>query len=117
MAVVSPFFLRQRHAVAAVLASLALVAGLSLAPASPAFADEFPTWEEVQEARKDVAKAQAKVKEIQELLAGLEQASAEAEQEAARLGEIYYEALFELDEATFKPVSYTHLTLPTTPYV
>ena len=102
MAIVSPFFLRQRYAVAAVLASLALVAGLSLAPASPAFADEFPTWEEVQEARKDVAKAQAKVKEIQELLAGLEQASAEAEQEAARLGEIYYEALFELDEATFK---------------
>jgi len=98
---VRTFFLRQRYTAVATLAALALVAGLSLAPASPAFADEFPTWEEVQEARKDVAKAEAKVKEIQELLAGLEQASAEAEQEAARLGEIYYEALFELDEATF----------------
>jgi len=87
---------------AATLAALVLVAGIAIAPASPAFADEFPTWEEVQEARKDVAAAEAKVKQIQELLAGLESAAAEAEQEAARLGEIYYEALFELDEATYK---------------
>jgi len=87
---------------AATLAALVLVTGIAIAPASPAFADEFPTWEEVQEARKDVAAAEAKVKEIQELLAGLESAAAEAEQEAARLGEIYYEALFELDEATYK---------------
>jgi len=61
-----------------------------------------PPGEEVQEARKDVAAAEAKVKEILELLAGLERAAAEAEQEAARLGEIYYEALAELDEATYQ---------------
>jgi len=75
---------------------------LAVAPEGPAYADEYPTWEEVQEARKDVAAAEAKVKEIQEILAGLERAAAEAEQEAARLGEIYYEALFELDEATYQ---------------
>lgn len=76
---------------------------LTLAPPtnSPAFADEYPTWEEVQDARKDVARAEAKVKEIMALLEKLEVAAAEAEMEASRLGEIYYEALMELDEATF----------------
>lgn len=76
---------------------------LTLAPPtnSPAFADEYPTWEEVQDARKDVARAEAKVKEIMALLEKLEVTAAEAEMEAARLGEIYYEALMELDEATF----------------
>jgi murein DD-endopeptidase MepM/ murein hydrolase activator NlpD len=69
---------------------------------SPAFADEYPTWEEVQDARRDVAKAEAKVKQIMALLEKLEKEAAEAEMEAARLGEVYYEALAELDEATFR---------------
>ncbi len=86
----------------ATLATLVVIISVGVTPASPAFADEYPTWEEVQEARKDVAAAEAKVKEILELLAGLERAAAEAEQEAARLGEIYYEALAELDEATYQ---------------
>jgi murein DD-endopeptidase MepM/ murein hydrolase activator NlpD len=83
---------------------VAVVMVLSVAPptTSPAFADEYPTWEEVQEARKDVARAEAKIKEIMALLEKLEIAAAEAEMEAARLGEIYYEALMELDEATFR---------------
>ena len=83
---------------------VAVVMVLTVAPptTSPAFADEYPTWEEVQEARKDVARAEAKIKEIMELLEKLEVAAAEAEMEAARLGEIYYEALMELDEATFR---------------
>jgi len=68
----------------------------------PAFADDYPTWDEVQEARKDVAAAEAKVKEIMEILADLELEAAQAEEEAARLGTIYYEALYELDEATFR---------------
>jgi len=86
----------------ATLGALVLVVSLGVPSQTPAYADEFPTWEEVQEARKDVAAAEAKVKEIMELLAGLEVAAAEAEEEAARLGEIYYEALYELDEATFQ---------------
>jgi murein DD-endopeptidase MepM/ murein hydrolase activator NlpD len=68
----------------------------------PAYAQKYPTWEEVQEARKDVARAEAKVKEIMALLQKLEVDAARAEEEAARLGEIYYEALYELDEATFQ---------------
>ena len=79
-----------------------MVLSLGLPSQSPAYADEYPTWEEVQEARKDVARAEAKVKEIMALLEKLEVAAAEAEEEAARLGEIYYEALYELDEATFQ---------------
>lgn len=79
-----------------------MVLSLGLPSQSPAYADEYPTWEEVQEARKDVARAEAKVKEIMALLAKLEVEAAQAEEEAARLGEVYYEALYELDEATFQ---------------
>ena len=86
----------------ATLGALVMVLSLGLSSQSPAYADEYPTWEEVQEARKDVARAEAKVKEIMALLEKLEVAAAEAEEEAARLGEIYYEALYELDEATFQ---------------
>ena len=79
-----------------------MVVSLGFPASSPAYADEYPTWEEVQEARKDVAAAEAKVKEIMALLERLEVEAAQAEEEAARLGEVYYEALYELDEATFQ---------------
>jgi len=84
------------------LGAAVLVVSLGFPASSPAFADEYPTWEEVQEARKDVAAAEAKVKEIMALLERLEVEAAQAEEEAARLGEVYYEALYELDEATFQ---------------
>ena len=93
---------RLGYVTGATLSATALVLALAVAPEGPAYADEYPTWEEVQEARKDVAAAEAKVKEIREILAGLEREAAEAEREAARLGEIYYEALYELDEATYQ---------------
>lgn len=86
----------------ATVGTMVLVLGLGIPQGSPAYADPYPTWEEVQEARKDVARAEAKVKEIMALLEKLEAQAAEAEMEAARLGEVYYEALFELDEATFR---------------
>ena len=93
---------RQFWPAIATLGALVMVLSLGLPSQSPAYADEYPTWEEVQEARKGVARAEAKVKEIMALLEKLEVAAAEAEEEAARLGEIYYEALYELDEATFQ---------------
>jgi len=86
----------------AALGAVVMVVSIGVVSVSPAYADEYPTWEEVQEARKDVAKAEAKVKEIMALLAKLEVQAAEAEEEAARLGEVYYVALEELDEATFR---------------
>ena len=86
----------------AAVASIVLVVSVGVNAAQPAYADEYPTWEEVQEARRDVARAEAKIKEIMALLEKLEVEAAEAEEEAARLGEIYYLALEELDEATFK---------------
>lgn len=84
------------------VASVVLVVSVGVSAAQPAYADDYPTWEEVQEARRDVARAEAKIKEIMALLEKLEVEAAEAEEEAARLGEIYYLALEELDEATFK---------------
>jgi len=95
---------RPRFAVSTLAAIGALVMVLSIGVPinSPAFADEYPTWEEVQDARRDVAKAEAKVKQIMALLEKLEKEAADAEMEAARLGEVYYEALAELDEATFR---------------
>ncbi|MCF8547543.1 MAG: peptidoglycan DD-metalloendopeptidase family protein [Pontimonas sp.] len=95
---------RPRFAVSTLAAICALVMVLSIGVPinSPAFADEYPTWEEVQDARRDVAKAEAKVKQIMALLEKLEKEAADAEMEAARLGEVYYEALAELDEATFR---------------
>ena len=81
---------------------MVMVLSMGLVSRIPAFADEYPTWEEVQEARKDVARAEAKVKEIMALLEKLEVEAAQAEEEAARLGEVYYEALYQLDEATFQ---------------
>jgi murein DD-endopeptidase MepM/ murein hydrolase activator NlpD len=86
----------------ATLGTLVMVLSIGVASVPPAYADPYPTWEEVQEARRDVAKAEAKIKEITALLEKLEVAAAEAEEEAARLGEIYYVALEELDEATFR---------------
>jgi murein DD-endopeptidase MepM/ murein hydrolase activator NlpD len=86
----------------AAIGALVMVLSIGVPFNSPAFADEYPTWEEVQDARRDVAKAEAKVKQIMALLEKLEKEAAEAEMEAARLGEVYYEALAELDEATFR---------------
>jgi murein DD-endopeptidase MepM/ murein hydrolase activator NlpD len=86
----------------ATLGTLVMVISVGIAQVPPAYADPYPTWEEVQDARRDVAKAEAKIKEIVALLEKLEVAAAEAEEEAARLGEIYYVALEELDEATFR---------------
>ena len=99
MSTPSPRFLWPAYAV---LAVVVMVLSMGLVSRIPAFADEYPTWEEVQEARKDVARAEAKVKEIMALLEKLEVEAAQAEEEAARLGEVYYEALYQLDEATFQ---------------
>ncbi len=86
----------------AALGTLVMVVSIGVVAVSPAYADEYPTWEEVQEARRDVAKAEAKIKQIMALLEKLEVQAAEAEEEAARLGEVYYVALEELDEATYR---------------
>jgi murein DD-endopeptidase MepM/ murein hydrolase activator NlpD len=86
----------------ATLVAAVMVGTLGVVTIPPAYAETYPTWEEVQEARRDVAKAEAKIKEIMALLEKLEVAAAEAEEEAARLGEVYYIALEELDEATFR---------------
>ena len=99
---VTPARTRFVESTLAAIGALVMVLSIGVPINSPAFADEYPTWEEVQDARRDVAKAEAKVKQIMALLEKLEKEAADAEMEAARLGEVYYEALAELDEATFR---------------
>jgi len=83
------------------LVILAFIAGAVFVVSEPAQAKEYPTWQDVLDARKDEAKAKKKIEELQGLLEELTVAYQAAEEEAMRLGEIYYEAQLALDEAIY----------------
>jgi len=83
------------------LVILTFIAGAVFVVSEPAQAKEYPTWQDVLDARKDEAKAEKKIEELQGLLEELTLAYQAAEEEAMRLGEIYYEAQFNLDEAIY----------------
>ena len=73
---------RATFSIAGLAATVALLATL-VAPVSAAQAIEYPTWEDLQNAKADTSSAAGKVTEIQGLIAGLqtqvEQTQAEAE--------------------------------------
>ena len=74
---------------------------LGLAVVSPAVAEEdYPSWDEVEQARQDEASAAAAVRDIQNLLVGLEIRSADLAREAQAQAEAYNAARNELDAAT-----------------
>ncbi|MFZ9101426.1 MAG: hypothetical protein ACO20C_01820, partial [Pontimonas sp.] len=83
------------------LVILTFIAGAVFVVSEPAQAKEYPTWQDVLDARKDEAKAKKKIEELQGLLEELTLAYQAAEEEAMRLGEIYYEAQLALDEAIY----------------
>ena len=83
------------------LVILTFIAGAVFVVSEPAQAKEYPTWQDVLEARKDEAATKKKIEELQGLLEELTLAYQAAEEEAMRLGEIYYEAQFNLDEAIY----------------
>jgi len=83
------------------LVILTFIAGAVFVVSEPAQAKEYPTWQDVLDARKDEAKAEKKIEELQGLLEELTVAYQAAEEEAMRLGEIYYEAQLALDEAIY----------------
>mgnify|MGYP001807042716 CR=1 FL=1 len=74
---------RQLIAVVAIV----VVASLAMLPVGEAHATEYPTWDDVAAARNDEAATQARIVEIQNLLAGLQaeanRAAAESEAKAA----------------------------------
>lgn len=86
---------------AATLSVLTLIAGAVFVVSEPAQAKEYPTWQDVLDARADEKKTQAKIEELQGLLEELTMAYQAAEEEAMRLGDIYVEAQMNLDDAIY----------------
>jgi murein DD-endopeptidase MepM/ murein hydrolase activator NlpD len=75
-------------AVAAVLGGAAIAAG----PGTPAFAKDWPTWDEVREARSDVKSAKAEIERIEGMLAELRAAAAAAEAAASEANRVWVAA-------------------------
>lgn len=80
-----------------VIVSGSLLLGLGVA--SPAFADDYPTWDEVEQARQNEASAAAAVRDIEELLTNLEIQSADVARQAQTQAEAYNAARNDLDTA------------------
>jgi cell wall-associated NlpC family hydrolase len=68
----------------------------------PAFADDYPSWNDVQQAKQNVAQQQALVDKITSLIQGLQQQVDAANVVAAKASEAYLEAKVALDAATKK---------------
>ncbi len=97
------------HGIRPLAAVTALVlAGVALLPVDAAFAAptsasaDYPTWSEVERARKSESKARAAIAEMEELLARLEREAAEAEREVEARAVVYEAAQQELDQAAFR---------------
>ena len=82
------------------IASLSLL--LTLAVASPAHADDYPTWDDVENARQNEAAAAAEIATIEDFLVSLEMKAAELGRAAQAKGELYNQAREQLDAASGK---------------
>lgn len=89
--------LRSFGALTTVVASSLL---LTLVVAPPAFADDYPTWDDVQAARSNQAATEATINKIETILADLEAKSAELGRAAQIAGEKYNSAVADLDAAS-----------------
>ncbi|GAB3807149.1 peptidoglycan DD-metalloendopeptidase family protein [Humibacter antri] len=77
------------------IAGLALVGGI----AAPAHADEYPSWQDVQNAKATQGAAQAEVTKIQGLIANLETQVAQTQAESVKTGNEFAEAQQKFDVA------------------
>jgi len=93
---------RTKRAVAAGVPATLLLAFANPLPAMALRQPDFPSWDEVEQARADEAAAAAKVEEIEGILIRLEAEAAELNRTALELGEEYAIAQTELDAATAK---------------
>lgn len=92
--------LRQRSIVATgFLAALTLFVTLA-SPAGPALAVDYPTWQDLQNAKSNTAAAATQVAQIQEMIANLKVQVAETQAESERRGAELQVAQDKLDEAT-----------------
>lgn len=85
---------------AALVLALSVPAGATAASAAPM--PDYPSWSDVQKAKRDQAKAEAEVDRIEGILVALEAKSAELGKQALLAGEEYEIARAALDEATLK---------------
>ena len=79
------------RAVAIILALALAITGTTLA-SSPAWADDYPTWDEVNAARNDEAAKAAAVAEIQALIGALQQEAARTQADAEAKATVWQEA-------------------------
>ena len=79
----------------------ALVLSVTVVWHEQAFAKEYPSWQDVLEARENEEKTQEKIEELQGLIEELATEYQAAEEEAARLGQIFVEAQQDLDDAIY----------------
>ena len=93
---------RRRRAVAAGVPATLLLAFANPTAAMALRQPDYPTWDEVEQARRDEATAQAKVDEIEGILIRLEADAAEYNQVALELAEEFHLAEDALDAATAK---------------
>jgi murein DD-endopeptidase MepM/ murein hydrolase activator NlpD len=70
--------------------------------AAPAYADEYPTWDDVQAAQSNESSKQAEIQNIQDLIASLRDATAAAQALSIQRGTEYQEAQTKYDTAAFK---------------
>lgn len=96
------FFMRRsrRALIASVLGFAILVTGVALAPAYAV--PSYPTWAEVDEARKNVAKKKALIEKLEKIIEELEVEADRLGDEALIKGEIFNQAQDEVDAITVK---------------
>ena len=88
-----------RRAVVAAGALGALIAGFASGPGDPAFAAKYPTWDDVEKARRNEASKNSEIARIETLIRSL-QSDVEAKQaEAERLGQEHVLAVEAYEDA------------------
>ncbi len=70
--------------------------------APPAFADNYPSWGDVQQAKQNVAQQQAMIDNITKLIAGLQTTVDQSRIDSEKAAEAYFQAKDALDAATAK---------------
>jgi murein DD-endopeptidase MepM/ murein hydrolase activator NlpD len=87
---------------ALILVAVVAAAGVGLVPAGPAFAADYPSWQDVQNARASVAATAAEVDRLSALIAALDAAVAAAEVRAAEKSNEFTQAEERADVAHFR---------------
>jgi murein DD-endopeptidase MepM/ murein hydrolase activator NlpD len=95
-----PFRLSRLWAVLAIVALFAT--GTIVGQTDAAWAKDYPSWDQVQDARNNEAAKKVQIERLQALLVQLEAEVVVADKIAKEKGQLYYEAQLAYDEAAYK---------------